>query len=238
MKRYFITYLTFFMMLPVFVSCSDDDERTDSRLTYYVKFEMLGKEFVELPIGTDYVDAGCKATLNGTDYTNKITVTGINEVDKNVPGLYEVTYTGTNEDGFSSSVTRTVAVCDPSITADISGSYVTVDGTKRIRNGVETAFPKFAVNIEKKAPGLFYVDDMLGGYYSQRAGYGDAFSLKGYIQLHANDSISACSGHLDGWGDSYETFTEGFWNKETGAVNWNVLYANMQFIVVLNKSKE
>ena len=225
------------MMLLGFFSCSDDEELTDSRITYYVKFEMQGKDFMESPIGVDFVDPGCKATLGEEDFTNQITVSGLDKIDKNVPGLYQVTYSGTNKDGFTTSVSRTVAVCDPSITDDISGDYLTVNGTKRIRKGVETPYPKNKVSIEKKASGLFYVDDMIGGYYAQGvyAEYGDITAMKGYILLHADGTITGISGHVDAWNDDYTNFTDGKFDKNTGGITWNVEYAGMNFIVVLNK---
>ena len=235
MKKYLITCLPLLIMLLSFSSCSKDEEMTDARITYYVQFEIQGSNFVELPVGTNYTDAGCKATWNGEDYTSKITVTGLDKIDKNVPGLYDVTYSATNPEGFTTSVTRTVAVCDPSITDDITGNYVTVNGTKRVREGTETPYPKFKVNIEKKAPGLFYVDDMLGGYYAQKVGYGETTAMKGYILLHADGTITACSGYVENWGDSYTAFTDGKWDSGTGEITWDVTYAKMHFIVVLSK---
>lgn len=237
MKKYFFYILPLLVAMLGFASCSDDEELTDSRVTNYVKFEMKGGEFVESPIGVKFVDPGCTATLGGEDYTSRIRVTGLDEIDENVPGLYEVIYSGTNADGFTTSVKRTVAVCDPSITTDISGDYLTGPGTKRIRGGVETPFLKNAVSITKKASGLFYVDDMIGGYYAQGvyADYGDLTAMKGYILLHADNTITAISGTVDAWGDSYTDFTEGKYDEATGSVTWNVLYSGMNFILVLNK---
>lgn len=239
MKKYYLYLLPLLVAMLGFASCSSDEELTDSRLTKYVKFEMKGEDFVESPIGVKFVDPGCTATLEGEDYTSRITITGLDEIDENVPGLYDVVYSGVNKDGFTTSVTRTVAVCDPSITTDISGDYLTVSGTKRIRQGVETPFLKNAVTITKKASGLFYVDDMIGGFYAQGvyADYGDLTAMKGYILLHADNTITGISATVDAWGDSYAAFTEGKYDETTGTVTWNVLYSGMNFILVLNKKQ-
>lgn len=80
-----------------------------------------------MPIGTSYTEQGYKATLNGEDYTSNVKTTGT--VDSNQAGLYYITYSATNSDGFTVTATRTVAVCDPAITTDISGTYTTQDGS-------------------------------------------------------------------------------------------------------------
>ena len=45
-------------------SCNDGkDELTDSRLTYYAELTMEGDEFMIVPVGTEFVDPGCKAQI-------------------------------------------------------------------------------------------------------------------------------------------------------------------------------
>lgn len=213
-----------------FSSCNDDnDELTDSRLTYYPVLEMAGDEVVEVPIGTTYVEAGCTATINGEDVPVEIS----GDVDSSTPGIYYVTYTATNSDGFSKSVERTVAVCDPSITTDISGAKVLQNGSHRNYGGTITGFDGYTVKITKAAPGIFYVDDMLGGWYRDRAGYGKSYAMAGYIQLLADNSIVALSALVPGWGDSYDEF-EGSYDPATGNVTFEVAYAGvMTFTVIL-----
>lgn len=75
-----------------FTSCSDDEELTDSKITYYPEMEIQGDEFTILPIGTPYVDKGCKGTLQGEDCTSGIVTEGVEDVDYNTAGLYYVTY--------------------------------------------------------------------------------------------------------------------------------------------------
>ena len=60
-----------------FTSCSDDDQLTDTRVTYYVNMDLQGDEFTLVPLGTAYNDAGCKAELNGEDYTPKVVAEGV-----------------------------------------------------------------------------------------------------------------------------------------------------------------
>ena len=70
------------MSLFSLTSCNDSkDELTDSRLTYYVKLDMQGDAFVQVPIGSTYTDAGCTATMNGEDATSRIITTGLDAID-------------------------------------------------------------------------------------------------------------------------------------------------------------
>lgn len=232
MKKIFLYTLSLCMAVLGLSSCSDDEEHQDTSITYYVVLDMQGDEFVQVPLGTIYNDDGCKAELNGEDYSSKIVTSGLEDIDVNTAGLYTVTYTAVSPDGYSSSVERTVAVCDPSITTDISGTYTTVSGTYRDRNGTHTAYPGYSVSISLAAPGIFYVTDMLGGYYDQRAGYGSSYALYGYWQLLADGTLKALSGGVDGWGDTYDAFV-GSYDEATNTISTCVTYAGMDFYVVL-----
>lgn len=218
-------------------SCSDDYEKTDSRVTYYVDLDMQGDEFVQVPIGTSYTDAGCLATENGEDVTSKIVTTGLDAIDVNTAGLYTITYSAVNKDGFPASTSRTVAVCDPSITTDLSGSWTTQAGTERNYGGSTiTPFPDYTIRISQAAPGIFYVSDFFGGYYDQRAGYGSSYACYGYIQLLEDGTLVGLSSHVNGWGDSLDYF-EGSYDAATETLTWDEGYADgaMTFHVVLNK---
>ena len=217
-----------------FTSCSDDEELTDSKITYYPEMEIQGDEFTILPIGTPYVDKGCKGTLLGEDCTSGIVTEGVEDVDYNTAGLYYVTYFYTNKDGYLTKAKRTIAVCDPSITTDIEGKYKVQSGSYRDYNSAQEEFAKYSVTIEKAAPGLFYISDFLGGYYDQGRGYGSQYAMTGYIQLLSDNTIKLLSSHVDGFGDSLDSMENGKYNQETGEISFDVAYAGqMTFHVVL-----
>lgn len=232
MRKLFLYTISLCVAVLSLYSCSGDEEYTDTTLTYYVSLDLQGDELVQVPVGTAYTDAGCKAELNGEDYTSKIVTTGLDKVDVNAIGLYTVTYSATNIDGYSNSVERTVAVCNPAVTTDLTGTYTTVEGTYRDRAGTQTPYTGYSVSISQIAPGIFYVSDMFGGYYDQRAGYGSSYALHGYWQLLTDGTLKAISGGVDGWGDSYDSFT-GSYDAATGTIAVCTTYAGMDFHVVL-----
>ena len=154
---------------------------------------------------------------------------GLEDIDINTAGLYYITYTAVSPDGYSWSETRTVAVCDPSITTDLSGSWTLQEGSNRNNTG----FDGFGVTIKQLAPGIFSVSDFFGGWYDQRAGYGKSYACVGQMQLLADGTLVGLSSRVAGWGDSWDGF-EGKYDAETGTLTWDVPYAGvMTFHIIL-----
>lgn len=234
MKKFLLSILYVGLTAMALTACKDDPEMTDSRPTYYPVLTVIGDEFQQVPIGSAFKDNGCSATLNGEDYSSHVVAVGADAVDTNTAGLYSITYYATNPDGYTVSTSRTVAVCDPTITTDISGTYVGIAGTQRITSAAVTPYDGYKVTFTKAAPGIFAVSDWLGGYYDQRAGYGAKYAMKGYAQLLADGTINILSGDVAGWGDSYDDFGNASYDEATGIISWQVVYAGMLFQVVLN----
>lgn len=231
-----ILFYTLMLCLSSFAltSCNDDnDELTDAKVTYYPILEIQGKKFVEVPIGTTYTELGCKGTLRGEDCTSSIVTTG--SVDTNTAGLYYITYTYTNAQGYQTSTKRTVAVCDPSIATDIAGDYTVQSGTYRTYKDVTSEFSKFSVSIEKIAPGLFYISDLMAGYYGQGVGYGAQAELTGYLQLMSDNSLKLLSSYVSAWGDSANSFENAKYDPATGTISYDMTYndGSMLFHVIL-----
>ena len=218
-------------------SCNDDnDELTDSRLTYYADLHLEGDEFMAIPVGSNFVDPGCTGTLAGEEITNDIKITGADDVDPNTVGFYYITYSAEGSDGYPASVERTVCVYDPSVTTDISGDYTVQEGSYRywFSSGATVPFSGYPVTIERVVPGIFSISDMMGGYYDVRAGYGPRYAMNGYLQLTNDNEIFALSGIVPGWGDSYDELYDGSYDPEAQTVTFDLDYAgSMQFHIIL-----
>ena len=176
---------------------------------------------------------GCKGVVRGEDCTSGIVTSGT--VDINTPGLYYIYYTYTNEQGYKKSVKRTVAVCDPTISTDIAGDYTVQEGTYRSYNNKNADFKGFSVKITKLAPGLFYINDLMAGYYGQGVGYGAQAELTGYLQLMSDNSIKLISSYVSAWGDSANSFENAKYDPATGTISYDMTYNNgsMLFHVIL-----
>ena len=89
-------------------SC-DYDGSDDAKVTKYVTIELTGGNQTLVPVGSEYTDPGYTATEGTEDVTSKVVVSG-DQVDPDKVGIYNVTYSAKNVDGFAAEVTRTVLV--------------------------------------------------------------------------------------------------------------------------------
>lgn len=239
MKKIFIYGLLLCTTALGFTSCNDDeDQLSDTRVTYFVNLDIQGDEITVAPLGQPYTDAGCKADLNGEDYTSQIKTTG--SADPNTPGAYNITYSAVNPDGFPASASRTVIVYNTdnvNAEADLSGSW-TVDAAQsnRLYNGNTAKYKgNFKIKLTKLADGLYLVSDFLGGWYDQGAGYGSSYAMGGYLTITKDNKLECVSSLIPGWGDSLTGFS-GTYNPATNNITWDAVYVSgMTFHTVLNQ---
>lgn len=219
----------------IFVSCEDDTTQDISKITYFVNFEMKGDATTLVEVGTQYVEAGVIAMEGETDITASMKTSGT--VDATKIGVYTISYSAINVDGFAKSVQRTVVVYNPKVTTDISGAYKVAEGSTRVTvaTGAKVAFSGYGVNIKKLAPGVFEVSDFIGGYYDQKAAYGPAYAMKGTMKLNEDNTLNILSGFVPGWGDSYTSFEDAAFDPAGGSLKWNIGYAAFIFNITLTK---
>ena len=235
MKKNIYFTMLFALCALVLTSCSKDSEGL-SKIIEYPRISIQGDLFYVSPLGQPFVDPGCTAEYNGSDYTSNLVITGADKIDINTAGLYTVTYSATSPDGYSWSESRTVAVCDPSITTDLSGTWAVDPNSYRNYKGTEAAFGgNYSIKITKLAPGIFKVSDMFGGWYDQRAGYGSRYACVGNIQLTADNEVIGLSSSVAGWGDSLDAFYNGAYDPDKNALTWECDYAgSMTFHIDMN----
>jgi hypothetical protein len=207
-----------------------------STVTYYVTFDLTGGTTLVIPKGNPYVEPGFVATE--VDWatqavktvTNKVKVTGT--VDGNQVGLYTLTYSAVNADGFTSSVERKVIIYDAAAPAtDISGKYSC--GVRRTSNG--EAYSGLKVSITKIAPGFFYVDDFIGAFYTQGRLYGNGYNVAGYFLLNADNTITYLSTTSLAFGTALTNLANGVYTPATNIVYWDALWSGYDFQVTLVK---
>lgn len=224
-------YILILISVLFLFACEKETEGV-SRITYYVDLELKGNPIEFVSIGGTYNEPGWTAFEGDIDVSENVKVSG--KVEVNTLGYYTLNYSVNNADGFPKTASRSVIVYDPAINTDISGEYVTVEGTYRYRAGAIIKYPGFNVTITKVAPGTFAISDFLGGYYAQRAGYGSAYAGSGYVQLNSNNKISLIYSFVPGWGDALSALKNAEYNPGDGSIKWAADYAGMTFNVVLN----
>jgi hypothetical protein len=151
----YIIRLAFIWILVLIFSCNKEtivDTPTQvgiSKVTYYVVITLNGPAVESIVVGQPYVDSGVTAEENGVPV--KYTTSGT--VDNNTVGIYTISYTAVNKDGYSSSASRIVAVIGtaPLPGVDLSGTYANVGSVA------------LSANISMQAPGVYYTSNCWGG---------------------------------------------------------------------------
>ena len=130
------------------MGCEKDDETANvSFVTTYPVVNVVGEQWEVLQVGEAFADSGAEA-LEG-EATIDYTTSG--SVDTNTPGVYVLTYTAVNQEGFSTSARRYVGVITPAAAAiDLSGQYQRNAGAL----GVST--------VTRIAPGLYETNNVGG----------------------------------------------------------------------------
>lgn len=208
MKKNIIYTMLFAAASFCLASCSDDSSADKSRITYYPTIELTGGNFYVVEKGKAYTDPGYVSIMGGEDVTDKVVVTG--SVDTSKSGLYTLTYTtAKNSDGFGASASRTVLVADPNDAAE--GAFMNQAAGTRVYNGNTVAYGRdFLVVVVNNGDGTYYVDDLFGGWYAQRAGYGSQYAMGGVIKIADDGTITLVDSLVPGWGDSLDDLTGTF----------------------------
>ncbi len=132
-----------------FVACNKNDiHNTDeevgiSRVTHFPDLTLKGDRYTNVVLGNAFTDPGITAKEGPAD----IMYTTTGSVNTNVPGVYILTYSAVNKDGFSASIIRTVTVYSTDAGAaanDFSGTYL------RTATGFTSSWSKLA-------PGVYLV---------------------------------------------------------------------------------
>ena len=210
----------------VLASCGDKDSEGLSRFTYYPVLELQGDDYMVIDKGTTFQDPGFTATLNGEDVSSQVAVNS--GVNTGKSGVYTVTYSIKNSDGITANAKRTVVVLDPNNA--VEGFYLNKADSYRLRQGAEVAYGRpFEILVIDNGDGTYHVDDLLGGWYCQRAGYGTSYAMDAVISIDGDGTVTCSYSYVPGWGDSLDDF-EGSFDAATSTFQLKVVYASMDFV--------
>jgi len=217
----------------MFSACSDESSMGVSKVTTYAVLKMKGNANLFWPLNTPFVDPGCSAVEGPTDISSKIVVTSTVNAAKG--GKYSIVYEAENSDGFTASVTRTVYVYDE--TAALNGYYA----SNIVRNNAGTVGARgpYTILVYGIGSGNYYVESMLGGWYSIGNAYGPTYAGPAVLKLNADNTFSIVSASKLAWGYPC-VFTSGTTSTYNAGTKTIVLNTNMEdvptmkFTVTLN----
>jgi hypothetical protein len=173
-----------------------------------------GSQFVSMPVGGNFSDAGATAVDTVTN-ENLTPISVTNDIDPTTPGFYTVQYTFKNKYGYTNTGTRFVLVTNVSDTLDYSGVY----------NRTTNNSP---MNVMKVAAGLYSTDNVGGvllpsafaikAYFgqiddttlvvpSQPTAAGDLYCVNSFIYPDASDTIITWAVRNASFGTQQRTFS-------------------------------
>ncbi len=199
----------------VAVSCEKTTEGVTG-ITYYPVITVNGDAGVVYLGETTYDDPGCTAVMNGEDITNQVVVT--DNINYQQIGAYTVTYTATNEQGFSASASRPVYVVKEN---SIENLYVSV---------VHGRYDGGTISITDNGDGTYSVNDICGGYYSyyRYPGYPYDFEAEATFTIAADGTLTQVGDALDWYfGDPEDpsTMENGEYDAATGEFYWEMCFS-------------
>ena len=235
MKKSIICLVAMLALTLGFTSC-EKESAGKTKITYYAEITLNGDATMVVAKGSTFVDPGCVATMNGADVTSQVAVSS--DVDTSISGVYSVVYSIVNADGFESSSVRTVVVLD--ITDPVEGFWACTPTSYRTNTNTAAVVPygaSFEILIIGQGGGKYEVDDLLAGWYCQRAGYGTNYAMQAIISIADDGAISLVDSYVPGWGDAADALSaDAKYDAAAKKINYTVTYAGyLDFTVELNK---
>lgn len=235
MKKSIICLVTLIALTLGFASC-EKQSAGKTKITYYAEIVLNGDATMVVAKGSAFVDPGCVATMNGADVTSQVAVSS--NVDTSKSGVYSVSYSFVNADGFESSSIRTVVVLD--ITDPIEGFWACTPTSYRTNTNTGAAVAygaSFEILIIGQGGGNYEVDDLLAGWYCQRVGYGTDYAMQAIINIADGGAITLVDSYVPGWGDAADALSaDAKYDAAAKKINYTVTYAGyLDFTVELDK---
>jgi hypothetical protein len=180
MKRLLYLSVIFFLAASTFSSCEKVTTKGISTMRYYPVITMAGDASVTIDQGAAYTDAGATAEQNGVTLDVVTSVTSLyfgysgTTVDSNVPDVYFINYTATNDEGFSATASRTVTV---NLTQ--KGDFVTSLDGYYTSDVLRVPGPSYSgmesILVVNLGGNTYGISDGIGGYYAIGRNYGDGY---------------------------------------------------------------
>ena len=113
--------------------------------------------------------------------------------------------------------------------SSIEGIYQVQPESYRISSQTKTYGKPFEIMIYNNGDGTYYVDDLLGGWYSQREGYGRNYSMTGNIEISEDGTVSLKDSYIKGWDEGVTSLT-GTFDLTNSTFKIEVAYARLYFV--------
>jgi hypothetical protein len=224
-----LKYSFLILAAALFLGACEKESEGISQLTYFCELTLLGDSPYVIEKGTTYVDPGYTATENDEDVSDAVVVTGT--VNTNTPGIYTLSYSVKNKDGFPKTDQRQVFVVDHT---SLASAYFGESYLNDARHYYDAP-----IIIKANNDNTYTIDDLVGGFqfWGLNPGFEPTydFHFETVLELQADNSITAKS-----YGSWYGAFPvpsliSGAYNPATGVVTLRVQYSTSIILVTLTK---
>ncbi|MBR4520872.1 MAG: DUF5012 domain-containing protein [Paludibacteraceae bacterium] len=236
MKKNILFIATLALLALGFTSCEKESAGL-TKITYYAEIALEGESTMIVAKGSEFVDPGFTATMKGEDVSDQVEVSS--DVDTSESGVYSIIYSIVNEDGFTASASRTVIVLD--LGNPIEGFWACSPASYRTNNNsgaVGEYGASYEILIIGNGDGTYFVDDLLAGWYAQKAGYGSDYAMQAEIAIDdVTGAITLNDSYVPGWSDAADALSsDAKYDAATQTISYTVTYAGyMDFTVELTK---
>lgn len=149
--------IIFFLATVAMTGCKKDKDTVSKTVDVsYPTINLKGDKYISIPVGGSYTDEGATGIDDISGAQTDIMAES-STLDASTPGLYYMSYSAKNANGYITHVGRYIAVTDYADDIPLEGIY------ERTTNGI-------TVNLTRVAKGLYMTDDM-GGAGLPDAGY-------------------------------------------------------------------
>lgn len=213
MKKYLIFLLS--SALLVLATGCEKTSKGHTQIINYPVITLLGDNPYVVQLGGGYKEPGFTATLEGEDYSSKVTINS--NVNPDIPGIYAVSYSATSPEGFSWTLNRDVYVLNPGGVANVYISHCWM-GSRDYKN--------IPIVISPISDGVYELEDMCGGFYfaGRYPGYEPTYDFHGEVQFSLNEDGTFNILKIGNWyfknSFDYGNITGGY-NAETGIFDYD-----------------
>ncbi len=171
-----------------FAACEKDYDSFIKEETPAPVMELIGSNPIVLFKGTPYVDPGISAVEISNQDTTELTYEVLNEVNVDVTGTYKLLYKATNSDGYDFYISRKVSI------VSFTG-YDVFEIPEGTYDGIRVGSGGGDIEINKLAPGVYQISDLLGGYYDKVAGYGSEYAAPAILVINEDGTVRSELGY-------------------------------------------
>lgn len=113
--------------------------------------------------------------------------------------------------------------------SSIEGIYQVQPDSYRSSSDTKTYGKPFEIMIFNNGDGTYYVDDLFGGWYSQRSGYGKNYNMTGNIEISEDGTVTLKDSYVAGWGDGITSLT-GTYDATNSTFRIEFAYSRLYFV--------